>query len=246
MRETLLDMVQSILSKMDSEEVNSINDSVEAIQVADIIQDCYYDLVTDKEFPEHVGLLRLTSLSDSERPTHLRVPNDTRAISNIYYNISDTSTTNYRKLTKVSLDEFLTATDNKVGSAYKSVLDVESDVNFYIRNDRDPSFFTVINDYYIVCDSYDSTKDSTLMESKTRATGVTIPTFTISDTFKPDLDAEFLPLLLSEATKHAMSVLKGGVDAATVQNNIRLRGKYLSNLHKLKDNYGTLNGYGRR
>ena len=46
MRNTLLQMVQSILSDMDSEAVNSISDTVEAEQVASVIQDTFFELGT--------------------------------------------------------------------------------------------------------------------------------------------------------------------------------------------------------
>lgn len=47
MRKTLLEMVQDILSEMDSDEVNSINDTVEAEQVATIIKNCYLALCNE-------------------------------------------------------------------------------------------------------------------------------------------------------------------------------------------------------
>ena len=45
MRNTLLEMVQSILSDMDSENVNSISDSVEAQQVASVIEDTFFNII---------------------------------------------------------------------------------------------------------------------------------------------------------------------------------------------------------
>ncbi len=42
MRRTLLDMVQEILSDMDSDEVESIDDTVEAEQVVSILKSTYY------------------------------------------------------------------------------------------------------------------------------------------------------------------------------------------------------------
>ena len=47
MKLTLLEMVQDILSSMDSDEVNSITDSTEALQVARIIRDSYIE-ITDR------------------------------------------------------------------------------------------------------------------------------------------------------------------------------------------------------
>ena len=48
---TLLEIVQDILSDMDSDEVNSINDSVESLQVAQIVKTAYYNIVDGKDYP---------------------------------------------------------------------------------------------------------------------------------------------------------------------------------------------------
>ena len=41
---TVLDMTQKILSSMDSDDVNSISDTEESLQVVDIIEDTYHDM----------------------------------------------------------------------------------------------------------------------------------------------------------------------------------------------------------
>ncbi len=53
MKRTLLEMTQSILSDMDSEAVNSISDTVEAQQIASVVEDTYYNIVAARKIPEH-------------------------------------------------------------------------------------------------------------------------------------------------------------------------------------------------
>jgi hypothetical protein len=60
----------------------------------------------------------------------------------------------------------------------------------------------------LVFDSYDSTVDSTLQQSKTLCYGLKDYTWTETDTFVPPLDAEQFPLLLNEAISLAWSELK--------------------------------------
>ena len=60
MKRTLLEMVQSILSDMDSESVNSISDSVESEQIASVIQDTFFNLIAARDIPEHRQLNKLT------------------------------------------------------------------------------------------------------------------------------------------------------------------------------------------
>ena len=47
---TLLQMTQDIMSDMDSDDINSINDSVEALQVAQIIKTTYYNIIDGKNY----------------------------------------------------------------------------------------------------------------------------------------------------------------------------------------------------
>ena len=52
-KRTLIDMVQNIMSSMDSDTVNSITDTTESSAIADIIETTYYDLTTNRVIPEH-------------------------------------------------------------------------------------------------------------------------------------------------------------------------------------------------
>ena len=80
MKLTLLEMVTSILSDLDSEPVNSIGNTEESTQVASVIRDTYYNIIAAKHIPEHDRLLKLTSLSDSARPTYFKYPDNVKEI----------------------------------------------------------------------------------------------------------------------------------------------------------------------
>ena len=51
--QTVLQLTQNILSAMSSDEVNSISDTVESMQVATILQNKYYDIVSRDALPAH-------------------------------------------------------------------------------------------------------------------------------------------------------------------------------------------------
>lgn len=70
---TVLQMVQQILSAMDSDQVNSINDTPEAMQIAYCIQHSYNNMLGRYDLPEHNQLFQLTSTSSST-PTLLLKP----------------------------------------------------------------------------------------------------------------------------------------------------------------------------
>ena len=92
MKQTLLQLTQSILSDMDSEAVNSISDTVEAQQIASVIEDTFYNISSARDIPEHHQLLKLTSLSTTAKPTHFQYPTNTKEIVSLRYN---TATTGY-------------------------------------------------------------------------------------------------------------------------------------------------------
>lgn len=195
---TLLEMVQNILSAMDSDEVNSINDTVESQQVAEVIKETYYDLFSDIYVPEHKGIIKLEGLGDLTRPNYLRVPENVSRFEWLKY--KDSVTGRYLKLDFYNPEDFLTRILQSTSTSDNvSLVTDASGIEFYIKNNKQPSYYTVFDDRYLVCDSYDSAVDSTLQASKTFAWGYTEPTWTASDAFIPNLDAGNFAMLLSEA-----------------------------------------------
>lgn len=234
-RKTLLQIVQDILSTMDSEAVNSISDTDEATQVASIVEAAFYNLVAAKTIPEHKEILPLTSLGDSTRPTHFTFnavlegssvrPN---RIKRIEYNISTGSTQDWRNLYYVEPERFLDRALDSDGSSSVSVTDVRSTVRFLVFNERMPTYWTSFDDEHVVMDGFKSTVESTLQSSKTRMMASVIPSFSLSDSYVPDIDDQFHPLLLGEAKSMALSLFNEGTDPKVEQANRRLK-NYLQN-----------------
>jgi len=92
MKYTLLQMTQDILSSMSSDEVNSISDTVESLQVANIIKQKYFDIINRVELPEHEQLVQLDPSLDETNPVLMFVPDGVSNIRWIKYfdsNVSD-------------------------------------------------------------------------------------------------------------------------------------------------------------
>ena len=79
---------------------------------------------------------------------------------------------------------------------------------FRYRNDRTPLMCTVIQNNWVLFDSFDATQDSTLQASKTLGFGQVVPVFLLQDSFVPKLDDQQFPLLLNETTSLAFYELK--------------------------------------
>jgi len=67
--QNLLFMVQNILSSMSSDEVNSISDTTESMQVAQIIENKYYDIAARGSLAEHTQLFQFDPSNDTTKPT---------------------------------------------------------------------------------------------------------------------------------------------------------------------------------
>ena len=228
MKTTLLQIVQSILSDMDSEDVNSISDTVEAQQIASVVEDTYYNIIAARDIPEHNKLLSLVAMSDSNKPTHFRYPTNTKAIRRIDYNIGTTSEKNFREIVWVDPLLFIQRMD-ETGLLVETY---DGNVDIFVSTDVAPSYYTSFDDEYIIMNSYDSSVDSTLQASKTRAFGSVYPTFSQTDSFEPDIDNTLLPYLLAEAKSTCFSLFKGGSDPKVEQAARRLKSYVQNDMYK--------------
>lgn len=214
MRYTLLDIVQSVLASMDSDEVNSITDTTEAFQVAHIVRRCYNNIATHADLPEHYTVFSLTASSPST-PVVMYRPAGIDSIRWLKYNKETAENTDaaFSLLTPLSLEEFLNRmhslveSDSSVDTFTLTVNDSDSFLILY-RNDTGPSVYTTFDDGTILFDSIDTDVDSCLQNSKTLAYGISEKAFLFSDTFIPDLDDRQFNLLLNESIALAAVELK--------------------------------------
>lgn len=232
MKMTLLAMVQSILSDMDSEDVNTISDTLEATQVASVVRDTYYQMIAARMIPEHQELLKLTALSDSAKPTHFRYPDSVKKIDCLWYNVSTDGGIEWRELKFIEPAQFLGR--YLEGSDTTTVYDANGGTTYFVGNDQMPNYFTTFDDYHVVLDSHDSSVEATVQQSKVRALGVVYPTFELSDTYTPDIDAVLFPYLLAEAKSACFSMFKSGSDPKVEQAARRLKSYVQNDKHRNK------------
>lgn len=213
MRYTLKELVDRILESLDGDEVNTISDTAESLSVANIIKECYFEIISDLNPQESDGLFHLDSSGDNTKPTVMYLPSSVVNVKRLKYNIGDTVTdTNFRDLCYKPVDEFfdymngLDSNESWVGSQVVSING--SDFNIKFRNDESPSYWTSPDDHLMIFDSYDSSYETTLTSSRTYGIGGLIPVFTMSDTFVPQLDPRHFQLLLNSAKAQAFVEIK--------------------------------------
>lgn len=215
MKYTLLELTTEILSDMDSDEVTSISDTTESMQVARIVRQAYFALIEDLDPPEHYSLFELTDSGDNSKPTYMTVPTDVTSLLWVKYDkILDGETApNIKPVTFMAMDQFLQnmyslSTDNSNVGTYDITVGSDNIPVFY-TDDKAPTYFTSFGDDEILLfDSYDAEVDTRLMKAKTVAYGRKTATFTLSDEFTPDLDEPYFVRLLNEAKQLAFAQLK--------------------------------------
>lgn len=205
---TLLQMVQKILSAMDSDDVNSIIDTEEAVQITDVIEDSYFHLLSQQDWPHLKKTCTLTSVSNTSRPTELKLPDDVAMIERFKYDITKAADTN-KTITDMKYCEPTDFIDmmftRNTSDAATDVVFTESGTPLFIFNDRAPTFWTSFDDETITLDAYDQDEETTLNGSKALVFCVTLPVFDkFTDSFVPDLPEEHFPTLLSMSRRAAM------------------------------------------
>lgn len=211
MKYSLLYMVQDILSDMDSDEVNSIDDTVESAQVAQIIKSTYYAMISNRNWPHTRKTVSLTASGNAAYPTHMKAPDNIKELCFINYNTAKGTDSRkvYKEVKWLEPDDFLRYTNKRNNDAAN--IDVIRDytgVELLIANDNAPKYFTSFDDKNLVFDSYDKETDSTLQASKVQAQAYVIPTWSQTDSFIPDLPMEAFTALLEEAKSRCMLKLK--------------------------------------
>lgn len=263
MRMTLLKMVQMILSAMDSDEINSINDTAESVQVVDQIESCYNDIISTIEFPEHWTLFELDPSLDVERPTVMYIPDDIAQFEWIQYDYNPLAVPNpaegdHRQLRYVwpmSRENFFNRM-NALGSVDRPDQRVTQfdlmvgSERFDVRvwNNKEPSYYTCIDNRTLLFDSFDNTRANTLVSDRTMAYGQKIPVFLRQDSFVPNLEPRQFTLLYNEAKAQCFSDLKQVTNGRAEQKARRgwvhsQRKKATNPAAPIKDSY--TNNYGR-
>lgn len=225
MKKTLLDIVQDILSDMDSDEVNSIHDTVESQQVARVVRATFENIITGKEYPHKNTLLKLQASADSSRPTHMKLPENVIELLSLNYNKRKSTDVKdkYAEVIYVTPEEFILKTNYRDSSASNVITITEGDVDLFVFTDRAPTYFTSFDDEWLIFDSYDSTVDSTLQQSKTQCFGKVQPSFSLDDDYIPDIPIQMFPYLVNEAKSTAFLVVKQMPNQKAEQHSVSQR-----------------------
>lgn len=211
MKQTLLDITRLILNEMDSDDVNSISDTVEAMQVASVIKGCYLEMVSNRNWPHLRKLTQVHHSGTPVLPTHLKLPENTTEMVFFKYNKTkgEDGRIQYEDVIYKHPDDFL----RLVSSVNPNTQNIDrvvdpSGITLIIKNNRAPMYWTSFDDLYLVCDSYDRDVDDALQKAKTQCLIYEAPAWVHLDSAVPDLPSEAFAALIEESKSTAFLTLK--------------------------------------
>jgi hypothetical protein len=213
MRYSLIEMVQRILGAMDSDEVNDIADSTEALEVAKIIKECYFEIMSEVGPKNTKNLFHLDASTDHTKPVLMFLPGNVAAVEWLKYNTGTSGTDSiYRDIQYITPREMYELTDD-LDSTQNWVQEMDitlsgSIFQFKFRNDNFPHFYTSTDDKSVIFDAYNNLFETTLTTSRTLGYGSMVPVFEMSNTFVPDLDPRMFTLLINSAKAQSFVELK--------------------------------------
>jgi len=231
---TLLDMVQNILSALDSDPVDSIDETVEAVQVAELVKEAYFELLSQRDWPFLFTLGALQALGDTSNPTKMKIPDTWNKIKWIKYNKKEV-----QWVDPETFNDIITNRVEQTGVVNSSG---------YVIN-QDPTYWTSYDDTYIVFDGYNSIVDTTLQASKSVVYGTQQASWSHIDTFVPNIPEKFFPTLLAEAKSQAFVNLKQQSNAREERKATRGRMAMRNDAWRNENGeikYNTLVNYGRK
>lgn len=218
---TLLEITQDVLNDLDGDEVNSIDDTIESIQVAAIIRSTFLAAMSKRTWPHTRRLVQLTTSGDTDTPTHVTLPDNIKELCTVNYalvtNLAEQGNYRYRECKYLDPDNFLRVTNARsLNQGHTiSVTDPDSLVPLLIVNNLGPTYFTSFDDKTLIFDAFDSAVDDTLQTNKFQVIAYTNPVWVHEDSAIPDLPEDAFPGLVEESKSRASIKLRQQVDQAS-------------------------------
>ena len=199
---TLLDIVQDILRSVRGQPINSIFDTEEATDIAYAVRESYDNILLNSDSISDRSLFELTSFGPN-KPTMMSLPANASGIDWVRYSCKeslDSTRPSYKEMKYLSLPDFLELTNN-VGEDLPWFTEVinNSAIEIFYRTDKNPDYYTTLDDNKILFDSFDNTLETNLQNNNTMAFGLISVDFLMEDSFIIPLRKESHQLLLQEA-----------------------------------------------
>jgi uncharacterized protein with NAD-binding domain and iron-sulfur cluster len=233
---------------MDGDFVNSIDDTEESMQVAQIVRSTYNAMMSNRNWAHTRHPIQLVPTANLAQPTHVTVPDKIKELYFINYNIAKAGDeqVSFVPMKWKEPDEFLQLTNyyNTSEDNVTTVVD-DSGVSFQIMNDTAPSFYTSFDDRTLVFNSYDSAVESNITANRMQSMAYMMPDFIVQNSAIPNLPDDAFALLVESAKSKASWKLRQVADPAA-QAEAKRQTKWLARNHRRVNKGIKYPNYGRK
>lgn len=205
MQRTLLQVVQTYLDATSGFYVDSIFDTDESQQVANVAERIYYKMV--QEYPNLLFTMKdrtLDAVSDVTRPNYMLIPKEIQRIqeSKVWYDVSDdASKVSYKEVQYLPPLDFISIMRRNTSDETILVEGYDESEMVVVTN-KHPSYFTSFDNKFVVFDSYKKSIDDSLQASKTRIVASEEEVFLVEDDFvipiPSHLSETYMDMVLNE------------------------------------------------
>lgn len=248
MSKTLLKVVQDYLTYVDGFQVDSIFDSEESVQAAQIAEHVFNTIVDKNRDQMCLTVVRsLDASADADLPCVMLIPSEIRRIhdSEIWYNTHTSGGVQWSRVKVIDPKEFLAYVSGVNTEQVNTEIMEVNGVPFVIMNNRAPLYCTTFDDRTIVFDSYDLAVDTTLQESKTKVVATQAPVFLLQDDFLIPLPDRMLSGYTDVVINECAVALRGVGNPTVSRRSNQFLAKMQQTQKTIGDKYSVKKRYGR-
>jgi len=172
----LLELVNHVLLGMNSNQVTTLSQTIEAQQVALIARDSYEYLEELQHWDHKLSKARLQVAPQTAEVNAVGIPEGIQKILEVRYEIPrdplDPSGSKLLKLLKYQCPkDFIEAHKEELDDTLQIFMRSngswpQSDLEYYIKNDKEPDCWTVIDHSTLIVDSYNQSREITIDSTK--------------------------------------------------------------------------------
>lgn len=204
---TLMNLINGVLVDMGRSPVNQLGATSEAARVEAICRDIYEHLLTRNLWPNKHKLTKLESISDTSRPSALRIPPGVIRVEEVRYDVRrGTEPQQLRKIDYMEPARFLSMVslrDSTQPDIHTSL--TEDGVPLLIERNSPPRWWTTFDDSLIYFDAYESSEMATMVGGRSTILAYTKPEWPISGDDELPIPEKYLPMYeaLARSACHA-------------------------------------------
>lgn len=208
MKLTYIDLLRQILAEIESDEVNSLLDTVESEQITLVIYRIYKSIAATHNL-EHLKRF-VIPFPEPGTPTFFELPSEVNNISWIKHNNRVIGgPANYTTLYFRPSEVFMRVLAGRDSSAGNVTTVVKDGIPYNIYTDRHPRYFTVLNKTKLLFDSYMSSLDVAGIDvNNLQIYGQLDPVIEIDDNYEFDMPSDIMTYFVNECISYAYTVIK--------------------------------------